>query len=49
MNWSNVKISSVKLANTPHATNDKDDVQKEPFVGEQAVDAEHSKDNSIVA
>lgn len=45
----NFKIMSVKLSNEPHAHNHKDDVKEQQPVGKEGIDAEHNKDNGIVA
>lgn len=45
----NLKIIAVEAANDPHAGDDKDDVEEQDPVGEQSIDAEHDKDDSIVA
>lgn len=46
---SELKVSSLKPSNTPHATNDQEDDEQEQEVGEKRVDAEHHKQDSIVA
>lgn len=43
-----LQVISTKFANSPHAANDKDDVEKKPKIGEQAIDTEHDKDDGIV-
>lgn len=40
---------AIELANEPHADNYKDDVEEQQPVCEQGVNAQHNKDNSIVA
>lgn len=42
------EIISAQLADSPHATRDKNDVEEKPQVGEQAVDTEHDKNDGIV-
>lgn len=42
------QIVSTQLADSPHATGDKNDVEEKPQVGEQAVDTEHDENNGIV-
>ena len=45
----NLEIVAFELADAVHANDDEDDNKEQQQVGEQAVDAEHSKDRSIVA
>lgn len=44
-----LEILTVKLANDEHAHGDKDDVEQDQGLGEEAVDAEHQEDDGIVA
>lgn len=43
------EITSVEAANEEHATNDENDVEEKKPVCQQSVDAQHSKDDGIVA
>lgn len=45
----NLEITAVELADEPHAGNDEDDVEEQPRVGEQGVDAEHHEHDGIIA
>ena len=44
-----LEIVAFELANSVHASNDEDDDKEKQQVSEQAVDAEHGEDGSIVA
>lgn len=44
-----LEICAVESANQVHASHDKNDIEEEPGVGEKGIDAEHDKDDSIVA
>lgn len=44
-----LEIAAVELANDKHARGDKDDVEQKPPVGQEGVDAQHDKDDGIVA
>ena len=44
-----LEIVSLELSNAVHAPNHKEDNEEKQQVGEQTVDAEHDKDNGIVA
>lgn len=44
-----LKVLAVELSDEIHAENDEDDIEQEPRVGEEGVNAEHDKDNGIVA
>lgn len=44
-----LEVLAIELANEKHAEDDENDVEKKPRVGEQGIDTEHGKDNSIVA
>lgn len=46
---SNLEITAIKLADEPHTGNDEDDVEEQPRVGEQGVDAKHDEHDGIVA
>ncbi|KAI6766439.1 hypothetical protein HG531_011661 [Fusarium graminearum] len=45
----NFKIVSIELSNEPHAHNHKDDVEEQQPVGQEGINAEHNKNNGIVA
>lgn len=45
----NLEVLAVELANQEHTRDDKDDVKQQPGVREKGVDAEHHKDDGIVA
>lgn len=49
VNGTNVEIAPTELANGPHAAHDEDNVKEQPKVGDEAVDAEHGKEDGIVA
>ena len=44
-----LQVAALELADQEHAEGDEDDVEKQPEVGEQAVDAEHGEDDGVVA
>lgn len=44
-----LEVASVELANEEHADGDEDDVEEQPPVGKERVDAEHDEDDGIVA
>lgn len=46
---SDFEVLAVEPANDVHADNNEDDVEQEPGVGKEGVDAEHREDDSIVA
>jgi hypothetical protein len=43
------EVAAVEEANEIHADNDEDDVEQKERVGDEGVDAQHSKDSGIVA
>lgn len=49
MDWTNIEVLAVQLANPPHSTDYENDDKQEGQVREQAVDEEHEEDNGIVA
>lgn len=44
-----LEIAAIKLADEEHAGDHKDDIEKQPPVGQQSVDAEHDEDDGVVA
>lgn len=46
---SDFEVLAVELANDVHAGNNEDDVEQEPGVGEEGIDAEHHENDGIVA
>lgn len=44
-----LEVIALELSDAVHATNDEDDDEEQQQMGEQAVDAEHGKDSSVVA
>lgn len=44
-----LKVTSVELTDEEHAEGDKDDVEEQPPVRQQGVDAEHNENDAVVA
>lgn len=45
----NLEICAVESANQIHASDNEDNVEEQPGVGQEGIDAKHDKDDSIVA